>query len=435
MDLHEQERPETAVLTKISIGHTAAIQRDNVNKKLSDHDAISSDKSLPELPSPDAEEAASFNEVEDSLNGDEDQYHDTSTLPIGERHEDRPDAFDYEHFFLHSGMGHHKTGASRSSSRTSSYSSVETTKPTDSDADATPNNSKPHAAAAAATITTKGTHTRKESVESTTSFTTALSSEEQRSPINREGVEEDTDDGVKAEETPRNVVIAPIRSDSLKHLKANRAANTQKPREKRSHKHGGIRPPSNSLSSAHPTIIAQQQQQQQRQQQQQQNHQEGARKDDTTTTTTTLHSASSSPLLGYLATVSPKLKPSTSNHHHHHHQHPHRTHQANPSPPPIRLTDRDAELTERLFQSLAKVCADLEALEESESSDANSSSSPVTGAGAGDGGSGGDGQDVVGRWEEEGKDGDSKKYKARMYRRQLDAARRVLDGEVNGEAF
>lgn len=421
VDLHEQERPETALLTKTSVGHTAAIQEDNVNEKLLDHDATSSDKSLPELPSPDAEEAASFNEVEDSLNGDEDQYHDTSTLPIGERHEDRPDAFDYEHFFLHSGMGHHKTGASRSSSRTSSYSSVETTKPTESDADATPNNSKPHTAAA---TTTKGTHTRKESIESTTSFTTALSSEEQRSPIVREGAEEDNSDRVKAEETPRNVVIAPIRSDSLKHLKANRAATTQKPRDKRSHKHGGIRPPSNSLSSAHPTIIAQQQQQRQQ-------HQEVARKDDATntTTTTTLHSASSSPLLGYLATVSPKLKPSTSNHHHQHRTH--QTHPANPSPPPIRLTDRDAELTERLFQSLAKVCADLEALEESESSDANSAS-PVTGAG--DGGGGGGGQDV-GREEEGGKDGDSKKYKARMYRRQLDAARRVLDGEVNGEAF
>ena len=31
--------------------------------------------------------------------------------------------------------------------------------------------------------------------------------------------------------------------------------------------------------------------------------------------------------------------------------------------------------------------------------------------------------------------GDDAKYKARMMRRKLDAARRVLDGEVNGESF
>ncbi|KAL8898961.1 MAG: hypothetical protein Q9192_001807, partial [Flavoplaca navasiana] len=45
------------------------------------------------------------------------------------RHEDRPDAFDYEHLFLHSGMGTLGQGRrSRSSSHSSSYS-VETTKP------------------------------------------------------------------------------------------------------------------------------------------------------------------------------------------------------------------------------------------------------------------------------------------------------------------
>ncbi len=59
----------------------------------------------------------------------EQMFHDSSTLPIGERHEDRPDAFDYEHFFLHSGMGHHSTAdISRTSSHSSMYS-METTKP------------------------------------------------------------------------------------------------------------------------------------------------------------------------------------------------------------------------------------------------------------------------------------------------------------------
>lgn len=71
---------------------------------------------------------ANLNEEQDSLYGDQD-YHDTSPSPVGERHEDRPDAFDYETFFLHSGTGVlARKGHSRNSSHSSMYS-VETTKP------------------------------------------------------------------------------------------------------------------------------------------------------------------------------------------------------------------------------------------------------------------------------------------------------------------
>ncbi len=76
-------------------------------------------------------------EEEDSLYGDHD-YHETSPSPLGERHEDRPDAFDYEHFFLHSGTGTlARKDLSRSSSRSSTYS-VETTKPSTSTASEPP---------------------------------------------------------------------------------------------------------------------------------------------------------------------------------------------------------------------------------------------------------------------------------------------------------
>ena len=61
----------------------------------------------------------------DSLYGDQD-FHDTSPLPIGGRHEDREDAFDYEHFFLHSSMGQNNLKRRGSHSSTDS---VETTKP------------------------------------------------------------------------------------------------------------------------------------------------------------------------------------------------------------------------------------------------------------------------------------------------------------------
>ena len=73
-------------------------------------------------------------EIEDSLYGDH-EYHETSPHPTTTisselSHEDRADAFDYEHFILHSAMG--SIGGQRLS-RTSSHSSmysVETTKPT-----------------------------------------------------------------------------------------------------------------------------------------------------------------------------------------------------------------------------------------------------------------------------------------------------------------
>ncbi|KAF2182217.1 hypothetical protein K469DRAFT_712828 [Zopfia rhizophila CBS 207.26] len=48
-------------------------------------------------------------------------------MPVAERHEDRIDAFDYEHFFLHSAMGTYSSASRRSSS--SSADSVETTRP------------------------------------------------------------------------------------------------------------------------------------------------------------------------------------------------------------------------------------------------------------------------------------------------------------------
>ncbi|KAF2266911.1 hypothetical protein CC78DRAFT_531339 [Lojkania enalia] len=48
-------------------------------------------------------------------------------MPVAERHEDRVDAFDYEHFFLHSAMGTYSSTSRRSSA--SSNDSVATTRP------------------------------------------------------------------------------------------------------------------------------------------------------------------------------------------------------------------------------------------------------------------------------------------------------------------
>lgn len=68
-----------------------------------------------------------------SVNGDdvepagESVYEDAVyEMPVTERHEDRVDAFDYEHFFLHSAMGTYSSASRRSSS---SEDSVATTRP------------------------------------------------------------------------------------------------------------------------------------------------------------------------------------------------------------------------------------------------------------------------------------------------------------------
>jgi hypothetical protein len=76
------------------------------------------------------EDSNDFVSVEDGeleASGDsvyEDAVYD---MPVTERHEDRVDAFDYEHFFLHSAMGTYSSASRRSSS--GSADSVETTRP------------------------------------------------------------------------------------------------------------------------------------------------------------------------------------------------------------------------------------------------------------------------------------------------------------------
>ena len=60
---------------------------------------------------------------------EEQDYHESSPSPIRDRHEDRADAFDYEHFYLDSGMGNFsRRDVGRSDSRAST-DSAETTKP------------------------------------------------------------------------------------------------------------------------------------------------------------------------------------------------------------------------------------------------------------------------------------------------------------------
>ena len=265
---------------------------------------------------------------EDSLFGDQD-YHETSTSLAVERHEDRPDAFDYEHFILNSALGTYSgIGVRRSSSKReraysqSSECSVETTKPRPTSLDDAPQADAPR----------NSFHARQNSVDSVSTTNTFATANE---GTDSDEADEDWTFGrtragarIKAPgigEGERLPVNGIQKYGSKKHI-----ATAQ-----RGYVNGINRkspPPEKGASSQPPDLLT------------------------------------------VLSTTKPWEE----------------------GAPPTKMTlgDRDRELLERLVKSLAKVCSEVQAL---------------------------------------GPDGSV--YEARVFRRKLDAARRVLDGEMNGEAF
>lgn len=274
-----------------------------------------------------------LNGKEDSLYGDQD-YHETSAEPVVERHEDRPDAFDYEHFILHSAMGSYSgVGVRRSSSMRkrrdsdSSASSVETTKPKSSTSEvngyATNGNES----------SSSGGHVRKDSVGSVSTVNTfATATEGKLSPAS----DDDDDDW-----TPRQTMAGSWQPDAKKH-KVNGVNGSPKTRGK---KH---------IASVYK-----------------------ASKNDAKPVREKASPTQPPDLLSYITSI---IRPDSPG-------------EGGPVRP-LQIGDRDRELIERLVGSLAKVCANLHKL---------------------------------------GAEGAV--YEARICRRKLDTARRMLDGEVNGEAF
>ena len=268
---------------------------------------------------------------DDSLYGDHD-YHETSTEPVVERHEDRPDAFDYEHFVLHSAMGSYSgVGMRRSSSlrkrrdSDSSASSVETTKPRDSTSErngyATNGNES----------SSSGSHVRKDSVDSVSTVNTfATATEGKPSPTSDE--EDDW--------TPRQTMAGSWQPEPKKH-KVNGFSGSPKSKGKK-HIASAYKP--SRIDAKYP---------------------EGQ-----------VSPTQPPDLLSYLTSIARKDSPESG------------------PVKPVHIGDRDRELIERLVGSLAKVCDSLHKL---------------------------------------GAEGAV--YEARVCRRKLDTARRMLDGEVNGEAF
>ena len=272
-----------------------------------------------------------FEGKENSLYGDQD-YHETFAEPVVERHEDRPDAFDYEHFILHSaigsysGVGVRRSSSMRKRSSDSSASSVETTKPRNSKSEVNGHASNGNESSSG------GSHVRKDSIESVSTVNTfATATEGKPSPRS-----DDDDDW-----TPRQTMAGSWQPE-MKKQRVNGLNGSPKSRNKKhiasayKASRNEMKPPGGKASPTQPPD-----------------------------------------LLSYITSI------------------------ARPDPleeggpvKPLQIGDRDRELVERLVGSLAKVCANLHKL-------------GVEGA----------------------------IYEARVCRRKLDTARRMLDGEVNGEAF
>lgn len=274
---------------------------------------------------------ASLSDAQEFEGSSEAQGLDQASSPIGERHEDRPDAFDYEHFYLHSAMGHYsrRKAKSRASSHSSVYS-VETAKPYNDVAEES-SDSEEEVYDLAAKDTGFNSNSRPRihlrqssghSVSTTATFATAT-----------EGRDED---GVSEVGWTNGRSMAG-------------AWQSDYPSKRKFHIN-------TSDTSARP---------------------------DETTPTQSSTNMALRPLRGRAIldqlSALPAFAPTANG----------------ASMPPLKLADGDSELVGRLVQSLSKVCNQLHIAD-------------AEGSG---------------------------KYEGRQWRRRLDAARRVLEGEVNGEAF
>lgn len=274
--------------------------------------------------------------------------HESSTSPIGERHEDRPDAFDYENFYLHSSMGHYgHSDASRTSSHSSMYS-VETTKPTnDLIAEPTEIDDDNYGSAFNEDSTSRyNGHLRQNSGGSISTVATFATATEGR--VSEEEPEE--------EWVNRRPMAGSWQPDyPLRHkfnMNGEQATTErlQQAREIRVDTAVNKSPKTTKSPSFSPTTPTQ------------------------LPNANTVSPHSSLDLLSALS-ASSRAEDGFSG-------------------KSIELNDRDKELVERLIQSLSKVCIQLY-------------------------------NGTV----------DGSRYESRLWRRRIDAARRVLDGETNGEAF
>lgn len=274
--------------------------------------------------------------------------HDKFHAPLADRHEDRPDAFDYEHFFLHSAAD---------LSRTSSHSSLcsdETTKPTHSTPEGPSENDEPVDALGqdetlAGSDTRPNIHLRQNSTGSISTVATFATATEGRGPDD----ERDEDGWISRRPMAGNW---PLGSPSKRVLDQNRQDAPRFSSSKYTREAGVVADIKQPRNTAYPV-----------------------RSSSLSTPTQLLFGASPGPSssLGLLSSLSASTPT-----------------QEGVSATTLQLRDGDKDLVERLIRSLFNVCVHLH-----------------TGSAEGE------------------------RYENKVWRRRLDAARRVLDGDIHGEAF
>ncbi|KAL8700639.1 MAG: hypothetical protein Q9224_000867 [Gallowayella concinna] len=299
------------------------------------------------------EESPIFDEeddVEDGPDEGDQVLPEPSALP---RHEDRPDAFDYEHLFLHSGMGTLSQGRkSRSSSHSSTYS-VETTKPnrvsTETSEVSRDSSVSLDDSGEESPDAQHSAHARKGSVDSVSTVATFATATEG----DGKSVDSDTDEEEWVYKRPMAGSWEP---EYPRHRKAAVGRQTgQQPSVEEIKKTTQARSPPQSRTpitdpARSPTDVPME-------------------------ASASRSSVAVPDLLGFLTSRLPSDDIAT-------------------SPRPIELNDSDKELAEKLVRGVARVCGQLQAFS------------------------------IEGN-----------KYGGRPWRRRLDGARRVLDGETNGEVF
>ncbi|KAL8785228.1 MAG: hypothetical protein Q9213_003497 [Squamulea squamosa] len=329
-------------------GDSIARDNDESPRTVIDGSSTESDEVAVETPLDEPLVLAEENGVDGEIEDGDEGIHDSVALP---RHEDRPDAFDYEHLFLHSGMGTLGQGRKRrnsSSSHSSTYS-VETTKPSrvstgtaDLDRDSATSLGDDEVESSAAQ---HGAHARKGSVDSVSTVATFATATEGE----RNG-ESDTDEEEWVYKRPMAGSWEP-EYPSHPNAELGKQDGQQTSTDMSNHAPQARSPPHSKTQGG-----------------------------DITPSAVDVLSAKSAEtgmadLLGFLTNKLPCEDGSTASR-------------------PIELSDSDKELAEKLVRSVAKVCAQLQAF----STEGN-------------------------------------KYGGRPWRRRLDGARRVLDGETNGEVF
>ena len=280
--------------------------------------------------------------------------YDTFHAPLGDRHEDRPDAFDYEHYFLHSGIGH---GSTADLSRTSSHSSMyseETTKPINSMTEEPSKNDEHNFGLGldetpTASDTRPNSHLRQNSAGSISTVATFATATEGRGPDD----ERDEDGWISRRPMAGNW---PLESPSKRVLGQNRRDAPRFPGLKHTRGAGVATGIKQVRSTNYPV------------------------RSSSLSTPTQLSFSSSIPSsssLGLLSTISASTPT-----------------QEGVSATTLQLRDGDKDLVERLIRSLFNVCVHLHT-----------------------------------------DSAEGERYENKVWRRRLDAARRVLDGDIHGEAF